>query len=99
MKKNIISIDLDKISDKVFIDDVKNAQVPTPCTLTDVIEKWDLIKVGCHMMYNSDDVEDFKKNHLYKETLEDWRVNAEEDYINTPISVLRYISELEKIKK
>lgn len=25
-----------------------------------------------------------------------WRLNAEEDYIKTPISVLRYISELEK---
>jgi hypothetical protein len=24
-----------------------------------------------------------------------WKENAEEDYINTPISVLRYISELE----
>jgi hypothetical protein len=28
--------------------------------------------------------------------LEYWRLNAEEDYINTPISVLRYIGELEK---
>ena len=25
-----------------------------------------------------------------------WRLNAEEDYITTPISVLRYIRELEK---
>ena len=25
-----------------------------------------------------------------------WKQNAEEDYIKTPISVLRYISELEK---
>ena len=25
-----------------------------------------------------------------------WKQNAEEDYIGTPISVLRYISELEK---
>ena len=25
-----------------------------------------------------------------------WRVNAKEDYIKTPISVLRYITELEK---
>ena len=37
-----------------------------------------------------------------KETLEDvkdlnyWRINAEEDYLKVPISVLRYISELEK---
>jgi Zn ribbon nucleic-acid-binding protein len=29
-----------------------------------------------------------------------WKNNAEEDYISTPISVLRYISELEKeVKK
>jgi hypothetical protein len=28
--------------------------------------------------------------------LEYWKDNAEEDYITTPISVLRYISELEK---
>lgn len=27
-----------------------------------------------------------------------WRANAEEDYTTTPISVLRYISELEKQK-
>ena len=26
-----------------------------------------------------------------------WKLNAEEDYIKTPISVLRYISELEQI--
>jgi hypothetical protein len=37
-----------------------------------------------------------------KETLEEvkdlayWKANAEEDYIKVPISVLRYISELEK---
>lgn len=30
-----------------------------------------------------------------KNELEDWRKNAEEDYMRTPISVLRYISELE----
>lgn len=27
-----------------------------------------------------------------------WKNNAEEDYITTPISVLRYITELEKVK-
>jgi hypothetical protein len=26
-----------------------------------------------------------------------WKQNAEDDYINTPISVLRYITELEKL--
>ena len=29
--------------------------------------------------------------------LEYWRLNAEEDYLTTPISVLRYIGELEKV--
>lgn len=28
--------------------------------------------------------------------LDYWKKNAEEDYIKTPISVLRYINELEK---
>ena len=31
-----------------------------------------------------------------KKDLEYWKKNAEEDYITTPISVLRYITELEK---
>ena len=39
---------------------------------------------------------------MKKETLEEvkdlsyWKANAEEDYMNVPISVLRYISELEE---
>jgi hypothetical protein len=35
-----------------------------------------------------------------KEVIKDlgyWKKNAEEDYLTTPISVLRYISELEKV--
>ena len=28
--------------------------------------------------------------------LKNWKLNAEENYINTPISVLKYITELEK---
>ncbi len=28
-----------------------------------------------------------------------WKANAEEDYLKVPISVLRYISELEKVVK
>lgn len=31
-----------------------------------------------------------------EKTIEHWKANAEEDYLTTPISVLRYISELEK---
>ena len=38
-----------------------------------------------------------KKEPVVKD-LNYWRTNAEEDYITTPISVLRYISELELIK-
>jgi hypothetical protein len=34
-------------------------------------------------------------NNITK-NLDYWKANAEEDYIGTPISVLRYISELEK---
>lgn len=33
------------------------------------------------------------------EDLEYWRLNAEEDYGKAPISVLRYITELEKYSK
>ncbi len=33
-----------------------------------------------------------------KKDLKYWKNNCEEDYIKTPISVLRYISELEKAK-
>ena len=35
-------------------------------------------------------------NKMDNKDLKYWKENAEEDYINTPISVLRYISELEK---
>ena len=43
-----------------------------------------------------------KAEKLYKNMKEDlkyYEQNAEEDYLNTPISVLRYISELEKVTK
>jgi len=33
---------------------------------------------------------------MVNKDLKYWRQNAEEDYLTTPISVLRYISELEK---
>jgi len=47
-------------------------------------------------------VEEFLDNTNQQETLEEvkdinyWKNNCEENYITTPISVLRYISELEK---
>jgi hypothetical protein len=31
-----------------------------------------------------------------KKSIEEYRINAEEDYMTTPISVLRYITELEQ---
>ena len=31
-------------------------------------------------------------------TIEYWKRNAEEDYLKTPISVLKYISKLEELK-
>lgn len=34
-----------------------------------------------------------------KEDLNYWKANAEEDYLHTPISVLRYITELETAVK
>ena len=43
-----------------------------------------------------------KRNNMKEETLEPvkdlayWKKNAEEDYLKIPISVLRYITELEK---
>ena len=36
-----------------------------------------------------------KLNDMEK-SIEHWKANAEEDYLTTPISVLRYVSELEK---
>ena len=64
-----------------------------------VLEDWDKSseydKIGVT-------VEEFLDNTNQKETLEEvkdlnfWRNNCEENYITTPISVLRYISELER---
>jgi len=43
---------------------------------------------------------DIEKEESQKlEDLEYWRINAEEDYKKVPISVLRYITELEKYSK
>lgn len=36
------------------------------------------------------------KNKIMVKDLKYWKNNCEEDYLHTPISVLRYISELEK---
>lgn len=40
----------------------------------------------------------FKKVESDNKTIEYFRKNAEEDYKTTPISVLRYITELEKLQ-
>jgi hypothetical protein len=36
------------------------------------------------------------KNYIMEKDLNYWKKNAEEDYMKVPISVLRYITELEK---
>ena len=68
-------------------------------------------KRGCHSLFECENVDDTDLSKTYEiipkeepkqETLEEvkdlnyWRSNAEEDYLQVPISVLRYISELEK---
>lgn len=77
MKKNIISIDLDLLEYGHNLEDLQNAQVPTPCTLTDAVEKYRVNVVH----YNTEEVffldtkqeaERFIKENLYKEeTFED----------------------------
>ena len=84
MKKNIISIDLDKL---VYLDRkeirilCEHAIVPTPCTLTDAV-KWCEKNKTTLCIYDDGDIEiesdtllnikQFKENHLYKEeTLQD----------------------------
>lgn len=37
------------------------------------------------------------KIYIMEKDLNYWKKNAEEDYIKTPISVVRYITELEKL--
>ena len=44
---------------------------------------------------NNITTKNIKLNNMEKD-LKYWEANAEEDYITTPISVLRYISELEQ---
>lgn len=39
---------------------------------------------------------DYPQFNEVEKDLAHWKVNAEEDYMTTPISVLRYITELEK---
>jgi hypothetical protein len=39
---------------------------------------------------------DYPQFNIQEKDLAYWKANAEEDYIKVPISVLRYISELEK---
>ena len=73
---NIISIDLDQYSKEYGLlngNDLTMFQVQTPCTLTDAVEKFDLIIPSLDVrLVTEKDVEHFKENHLYKEeTLED----------------------------
>jgi hypothetical protein len=88
MKKNLMTIDLDKLeaSEGLIMtawtmEGIKNAQVPTPCTLTDAVEKYGNVQMpeipndidGNYVSLEcKKEVENFKENHLYKEdVLED----------------------------
>ena len=73
MKKNIITIDLDNFPGALISKEAAiNAQVPTPCTLSDAVEEYDHIRVPTIGIIYKKDVESFKENHLYKEeVLED----------------------------
>jgi hypothetical protein len=84
MMNNIISIDLDKLNgfNKYIRDEIKGAQVPTPCTLTDAVEKYGRVEVhnlkpecsdfNFYEITSKEEAQNFIKNHLYKEeTLED----------------------------
>lgn len=80
-----------------FYEDLKNYFDTTP--REKVLEDWD--KSAEHDKIG-DTVEEFLDNTNQQETLEEvkdlnfWRNNCEENYITTPISVLRYVTELEK---
>ena len=53
-------------------EDLKPYEVPTPCTLTDAVEKYEHVRVPTIGIIYKQDVENFKENHLYKyEVLED----------------------------
>ena len=77
MKKNIITIDLDKLEGyAISKEQLYDAKVPTPCTLTDAVERYDEIIVDSDkerfVLTCRRDVDYFIENHLYKEdVLED----------------------------
>ncbi len=82
MKKNIITIDLELLQYGHNLEDLQNAQVPTPCTLTDAVEKYGRVEVhnlkpecsdfNLYEIRSKEESEYFKENYLYKQdTLED----------------------------
>lgn len=72
-------------TDKEIIDDMIAAGYPVP----NCRENTTKCECGANTSCQCDPEEPIKD-------LEYWKDNPEEDYITTPISVLRYISELEK---
>lgn len=54
------------------------------------------------MAHKNLNIDENKEESMFPKELEKnlsyWKANAEEDYKNTPISVLKYISELENLQ-
>ena len=79
MKKNTITIDLDRfVSQSHYTKwEIKNAQVPERCTLTEAVEKVGRVEVKIAIghwksLTNAEKVQQFKSQYLDKEeTLED----------------------------
>ena len=78
MMNNIISIDLDNLNGfhKYIRDEIKGAQVPTPCTLTDAVEKYGCVQMpetpndiegNFVSLESKEEAQNFIENHLYKE--------------------------------
>jgi hypothetical protein len=92
----VLTTKTNKMENNNFYEALKHYFDTTP--KDKVLEDWDKSaehdKIGVT-------VEEFLDNTKKQETLEEvkdldfWRNNAEEDYLKVPISVLRYISELE----
>jgi hypothetical protein len=89
-KKIILTTDQDLINDGVQdIDDEFLEWFVNNPTCEEVKTR----KIGEEWIYNADVPKEEPKQ---EKDLSYWKANAEEDYIKVPISVLRYITELEK---
>ena len=98
MKNNIISIDLDDFNDKENI--LKEKQVPTPCTLTDAVEKFDIIIDCLGVPLNTkEDVELFKEEYLNEEVYKTNIVKIDLNQLNMDNFSKKQIEELKAIAK